>query len=93
MRDALVDFAFRQPFVADATKGEDATKIGLGAGAGAAIGAILDGASGARKGAVLGSAAGTGSVLATRGEEVKLDSGDTLDTHLTAALPVRVPLR
>jgi hypothetical protein len=79
--------------VAEATKGEDATKIGLGTGAGAAIGAILDGASGAKKGAVLGGAAGTGSVLATRGEGVRLDSGDTLDTHLTAALPVRVPVR
>jgi hypothetical protein len=79
--------------VADATKGEDATKIGIGAGAGAAIGAILDGASGARKGAVLGGAAGTGTVLATRGEEVKLDSGDTLDTRLTRALRVRVPVR
>lgn len=78
---------------AEATKGEDAAKIGLGAGAGAAIGAILDGASGATKGAVLGGAAGTGTVLATRGEEVRLESGQALDTQLTSALPVRVPIR
>jgi hypothetical protein len=79
--------------VANGTKGEDAAKIGIGAGAGAAIGAILDGASGATKGAVLGGAAGTGAVLATRGDEVRLDSGQALDTHLTSALPIRVPIR
>jgi hypothetical protein len=79
--------------IADATKGEDATKIGLGAGAGAAIGAILDGASGATKGAVLGGAGGAGAVLATRGDEVRLDSGHALETHLTSALPIRVPIR
>jgi hypothetical protein len=79
--------------IANATKGEDATKIGIGAGAGAAIGAILDGTSGATKGAVLGGAAGTGAVLATRGEEVRLESGQPLETHLTSPLPVRVPAR
>ena len=79
--------------VADGTKGEDAAKIGLGTGAGAALGAILDGASGATKGAVLGGAAGTGVVLATRGDEVRLDAGHALDTRLTASLPVRVPIR
>ena len=78
---------------ADATKGEDATKIGIGTGAGAALGAILDGASGATKGAVLGGAAGTGAVLATRGEEVRLESGHALETRLTSSLPVRVPAR
>lgn len=80
-------------FVAEATKGEDATKIGLGAGAGAAIGALLDGASGATKGAVLGGAAGTGAVLLTRGDEVRLAAGHALETRLTSALPVRVPIR
>ena len=43
---------------AEATKGEDATKIGVGAGAGAVIGAIVGGKSGAAKGALLGGAAG-----------------------------------
>ena len=76
--------------VAAATKGEDATKIGIGAGAGAALGAILGGGSGAAKGAAIGAAAGTGAVLATRGDEVRLEPGETVDTRLTAPLVVRV---
>ena len=78
--------------VAAATKGEDATKIGIGAGAGAALGAMLGGGSGAAKGAAIGAAAGTGAVLATRGEEVRVEAGETVDTSLTAAVPVRVRL-
>jgi len=76
--------------LADATKGEDATKIGVGVGAGAALGAILGGGSGAAKGAAIGGAAGAGAVLATRGEEVRLEPGEVVDTRLTAAVPVRV---
>ena len=76
--------------VAESTKGEDATKIGIGAGAGAAIGAILGGGDGAAKGAAIGGAGGTGVVLATRGKEVKLGSGANVTTKLTAPLTVRV---
>jgi hypothetical protein len=79
--------------VADATKSEDATKIGIGAGAGAALGAVLGGGSGAAKGAAIGAAAGTGAVLATRGEEVRLEAGEPVDTRLTSAVPLRVRLR
>ena len=79
--------------LAEATKGEDATKIAIGAGAGAAIGAVLGGGSGAAKGAVIGGAAGTGAVLATRGEEVRLGPGASVNTRLTAPLTVRVPIR
>jgi hypothetical protein len=79
--------------MAEATKGEDATKIGIGAGAGAVLGAVLGGGSGAAKGAAIGAAAGTGAVLATRGEEVRLAIGDPVDTRLTAPLPVRIRLR
>ena len=75
---------------AEATKGEDATKIAVGAGAGAAIGAILGGGDGAAKGAAIGGAAGTGAVLATRGEEVRLGPGASVTTRLTAPLTVRV---
>ena len=75
---------------AEATKGEDATKIAVGAGAGAAIGALLGGGDGAAKGAAIGGAAGTGAVLATRGEEVRLGSGASVTTRLTAPLTVRV---
>ena len=76
---------------AAATKGEDAKKIGIGAGAGAAIGAIFGGGGGAAKGAVIGGAGGTGVVLATRGKEVHLGPGAEVTTKLTAPLTVRVP--
>ncbi len=75
---------------AEATKGKDATKIAIGAGAGAAVGALLGGGSGAAKGAAIGGAGGTGAVLATRGEEVRVGSGATVTTRLTAPLTVRV---
>jgi hypothetical protein len=78
--------------LAPATKSEDATKIGIGAGAGAAIGAILGGGSGAAKGAVIGGAAGTGAVLATKGEEVRLGPGANVTTRLTAPLTVRIKI-
>jgi hypothetical protein len=75
---------------AEATKGEDATKIAVGAGAGAAIGAVLGGGDGAAKGAAIGGAAGAGTVLATRGEEVRLEPGASVTTRLTVPLTVRV---
>lgn len=76
----------------EATKGEDAKKIAVGAGVGAAVGAILGGGSGAAKGAAIGGAGGTGVVLATRGEEVRLGVGADVATTLTAPLTVRVKL-
>jgi hypothetical protein len=63
----------------EATKGEDAKKIGIGAGVGAAIGAI-------------GAGAGTGVVLATRGQDVRLEPGAEIETRLAAPLAVRVPM-
>lgn len=79
--------------LAPATKGEDATKIAVGAGAGAAIGALLGGGDGAAKGAAIGGAAGTGAVLATRGEEVRLGPGARVSTRLTGPVTVRVANR
>lgn len=79
--------------VAEATKGEDAKKIGIGAGAGAAVGALLGGGSGAAKGAVIGGAAGTGAVLATKGKEVRLGPGANVTSRLTAPLTVRVKIQ
>ena len=78
---------------AEATKGEDATKIGVGAGAGAVIGAVVGGKSGAAKGAVLGGAAGTGAVMATRGKEVRLEPGTDIPVRLAAPLSIRVRVR
>ncbi len=76
--------------LAEATKGEDATKIAIGAGAGAAIGAIVGGGDGAAKGAAIGGGAGTGAVLATRGKEVRLGPGADVSTRLSAPLVVRI---
>ena len=76
--------------LAEATKGEDATKIGIGAGAGAAIGGIVGGKKGAAQGAVVGGGVGTGVVLATKGREVRLGPGADVTTRLTAPLTVRV---
>ena len=75
---------------AEATKSEDAAKIGIGAGAGALIGAVVGGKSGAAKGAVVGGAAGTGVVVATRGKEVRLEPGTDIPVRLAAPLSVRV---
>lgn len=80
-------------FEGEATKGEDATKIGAGAGVGAIIGGILGGGGGAAKGAVIGGAAGTGAVLATRGREVTLAAGSDLAATLATPLEVRIPAR
>ena len=76
--------------VAPATKGEDAAKIGIGAGAGAIIGGILGGGDGAAKGAAIGGGAGTGVVLATKGKEMRLGPGADVTSRLTAPLTVRV---
>ena len=78
---------------APATKKEDATKIGVGAGAGAVIGGIVGGGSGAAKGAAIGGAGGTGVVLATRGKEVSIPAGASLSVKLTEPLTVRVPVK
>jgi hypothetical protein len=62
-----------KPYVveAEATKKRDAEIIGGAAGVGAAIGAIAGGGKGALIGAGVGGGAGTGTVLATKGKEVK----------------------
>ena len=75
---------------AEATKGSDAKKIAIGAGAGAAVGALLGGGDGAAKGAAIGGAGGTGVVLATRGKEVRLEPGADVNTKLTAPLTLRI---
>ncbi len=74
------------------TKKKDATKIGIGAGAGAIVGGIVGGGKGAAIGTAVGGGAGTGMVLATRGEEVRLAAGTLVTVKLSEALTVRVPL-
>jgi hypothetical protein len=78
--------------MAEATKGEDAKKIGIGAGVGTAIGAIAGGKKGAAIGAGIGGGAGTGAVLATRGEEVTIPAGATLRTQITETVRIVMPM-
>jgi hypothetical protein len=78
-------------FEGEASKGEDAAKIGAGAGIGAVIGGIVGGGDGAAKGAAIGGAAGTGAVLATRGREVELAAGSDINATLASAAEVEVP--
>ncbi len=77
-------------FEGESTKGEDATKIGAGAGIGAIVGGIIGGGDGAAKGAAIGGAAGTGAVLATRGREVTLGSGAEINATLATPADVQV---
>jgi hypothetical protein len=78
-------------FEGEATKGEDAAKIGAGAGIGAVIGGIVGGGDGAAKGAAIGGAAGTGAVLATRGRDVELAAGSDVNATLASSAEIEVP--
>jgi hypothetical protein len=80
-------------YQANATKSDDATKIGAGAVAGTIIGGLAGGKKGAAVGAAVGGGAGTAVVLATPGEEISLRSGRELRIELTSAITVRVPHR
>lgn len=65
-----------QPFTAEAeseTK-KDAVKVGGGAAIGAIVGAIAGGKKGAAVGAAVGGGAGTAAVVATKGQQIKIDS-------------------
>jgi hypothetical protein len=79
--------------IAEATKKQDAAKIGAGAAGGAIVGGILGGGDGAAKGAAVGGGAGTAVVLATRGKEVRLGAGTPVSVTLSAPLTIRVPVR
>lgn len=66
----------------------DAAKIGIGAAAGAALGAIFGGGKGAAIGAASGGAAGTGVVLATRGKPAVIAVETRVPFRLAAAVTV-----
>jgi hypothetical protein len=55
--------------------GRDAKIIGGTTAAGAIIGGIVKGGSGAKKGAIIGAGAGTGAVLINKGQDVEMPSG------------------
>ena len=73
---------------AESTKGKDATKIAIGTGIGAAIGAIAGGGKGAGIGAATGAGAGTGVVLATRGDAAVIESETVLDFELRSPVTI-----
>jgi hypothetical protein len=77
---------------AQSTKKQDATKIGIGTGAGALIGAIAGGGKGAAIGSAIGAGAGTGVVMSTRGKEVHLPAGTSVKTTLAEPVRIQVPL-
>ena len=63
---------------AKSTVKQDAAKIGIGAGIGAAIGAIAGGGKGAAIGAIIGGGAGTAGVMTQRGKDIRLERGQQL---------------
>jgi uncharacterized protein YcfJ len=73
---------------AESSKGKDAKIAGGAAAAGALIGAIAGGGKGALKGGAIGGVGGGAVVLATRGNEVVLESGTTLEVTLTEKVQI-----
>lgn len=78
---------------ANSTKKKDAAKIGIGAGIGAAIGAIAGGGKGAAIGAGAGGAAGTGVVLGTHGDPAVIHSESVLAFTLGSSISMEFPRR
>jgi hypothetical protein len=76
---------------ANTTKGKDAARTGIAAGAGAVIGAIAGGGKGAAIGAGAGAAAGVGGNLLTRGAAAVIPSETLIEFKLAA--PATVVLR
>jgi len=70
----------------DSSIGEDAATIAKTTAVPAGIGGIVNGAHGARAGAGLGAGAGLATVLLTRGKDIVLDKGTTLEIVLDRPL-------
>lgn len=69
--------------------GRDATRVAILAGSGASIGGMTDRSwSGAGIGAGIGAGVGVATALLTRGKEVELRSGSTLDVVFSRPVPV-----
>ena len=76
---------------AESGKKKDAAVIGGAAGVGAIVGGIIGGKKGAAIGASIGGAGGTGVVLSTKGEEIRLAEGTELEVRLDAPVSLRLP--
>jgi len=70
---------------AAANRGKDAAKVGVGAGAGAAVGAIAGGGKGAAVGALIGGGAGA----AMRGEAAELPAESVVSFELRSPVTIR----
>jgi hypothetical protein len=77
---------------ARATKAKDAKTIGIPAAGGAIVGGIIGGKKGAAIGGAAGGGAGTAVVLSTRGQEVRLPAGASIDTRFSEPITIRVPV-
>ncbi len=75
-------------FSGEATKGEDATKVGVGAGIGALIGGLFGGSDGAATGAAIGAGAGAAVVMTTRGQDLVLPPEMKLEFLVTREVPL-----
>lgn len=73
---------------AKSTKGRDARRTAIGAGVGAAIGAIAGGGSGAAIGAAVGGGAGAAASLATR--EVPAELAPETELRFTLNSPISI---
>jgi len=78
-------------WVAAATKGEDAAKVGIGAAVGAVVGGVTGGGKGAAVGSAVGAGGGSAVVLATKGDEIEVGAGSPLRVELTTRLTATVP--
>src|SRR5579864_4294840 len=78
----------------DSQKGEKIGTVASTAGTGAVVGGLSNGGKGALIGAGVGGAVGTAIALLTRGNDVKLDTGTTLEIVIQRDVPLdasRVP--
>jgi hypothetical protein len=77
---------------APATTGQDAKKVGIGAGVGAVMGGLITKTKrGLGIGAAIGAGAGTADVLVTKGPEVALAPGSALSIRVAQPLTVLLP--
>jgi hypothetical protein len=71
---------------AESQKGKDATTIAETAGTGSIIGGLASGGKGAGIGAGVGGAVGLASVLLSRGQDVRMEAGTTVEMELQRPL-------
>jgi hypothetical protein len=78
----------------DSQTGQKVGTVASTAGTGAVVGGLSHGAKGAGIGAGVGGAVGTAVALLTRGNDVKLDAGTTVEMVIQRAVPLdpsRIP--